>query len=183
MSRKCPVLVPVSLFSDQNQHFPDVDSAQIIAKELPSCPGAPQRRGGGQTRACTYAQKSHISLFFWANGLVWPCSGWSGSVSVLARNTSSPLFQRTGGLPISETHKKNQFASEPEGLQLDWPWITEWDYAGIFVLAIQIQNKDQFWTSHQKNQVFYFFRKVEKWARRDKNDVFSDFSKNPIVFR
>ena len=35
-------------------------------------------------------------------------------------------------------------------LQLDWPWIAEWAYAGIFAVAVQFKNKDQFWISNQK---------------------------------
>ena len=50
-------------------------------------------------------------------------------------------------------------------LQVDWPWIAEWAYAGIFDVAVNFQNQDQFWVSRQKNQVsflFLFFRNVEK---------------------
>ena len=46
-------------------------------------------------------------------------------------------------------------------LQLDWPWIAGWAYAGIFAVAVQIQNQDQFWISRQKPRG-RFFRKVEK---------------------
>ena len=37
-------------------------------------------------------------------------------------------------------------------------------HAGIFAVAVQFQNQDQFWISHQKNQESFslFFRKVEK---------------------
>ena len=41
--------------------------------------------------------------------------------------------------------------------------ISEWAYAGIFAVAVRIQNQDQFWISRQKNQgSFLFFRKVKK---------------------
>ena len=33
-------------------------------------------------------------------------------------------------------------------VQLDWPWIAEWAYAGIFAVAVRFQNKDQFWIPH-----------------------------------
>ena len=42
-------------------------------------------------------------------------------------------------------------------ITLDWPWIAEWAYAGIFGVAVQIQNQDQLWISHQKNQGSFFF--------------------------
>ena len=44
------------------------------------------------------------------------------------------------------------------------PWIAEWAYAGMFAVAVRIQNQDQFWIYHQKNQGCFFnsFRKVEK---------------------
>ena len=32
-------------------------------------------------------------------------------------------------------------------VQLDWPWIAEGAYTGIFAVAVQFQNKDQFWIS------------------------------------
>ena len=42
------------------------------------------------------------------------------------------------------------------GLQLDWPWIAGWAYTGSFAVAVQIQNQDHFWISHQKNQGSFF---------------------------
>ena len=48
-------------------------------------------------------------------------------------------------------------------VQLDWPWIAEWAYAGIFAVAVRFQNQDQFLVSHQKvGTRFLFFRKFEK---------------------
>ena len=52
-------------------------------------------------------------------------------------------------------------------LQLDWPWIAEWAYAGIFAVAVRIQNQEQFWIS----------------PCTTKNDVFGDFSEKPIAFQ
>ena len=67
---------------------------------------------------------------------------------------------------------------------LDWPWIAEWAYAGIFTVAVRIQNQDQFWISHQKIRGrFFIFSKSKKRARTAKNDVFGNFSENSIVFR
>ena len=31
------------------------------------------------------------------------------------------------------------------------PWIAEWAYAGIFAMAVRIQNQDQFWISLEKS--------------------------------
>ena len=45
----------------------------------------------------------------------------------------------------------------PGGVQLDWRWIAEWAYAGIFAVTVWIQNQDQFWVSNKKNQGSYFF--------------------------
>ena len=39
-----------------------------------------------------------------------------------------------------------------KNIQLDWPRIAEWAYAGIFAVAVQVQKQDQFWISHQKKQ-------------------------------
>ena len=47
-------------------------------------------------------------------------------------------------------------------VQLDWPWIAEWAYAGIFAVAARFQNQDQFWISRQRNQGLFFFRFSEK---------------------
>ena len=44
-------------------------------------------------------------------------------------------------------------------LQLDWPQVAEWAYAGIFPVAVQFQNQDQIWISHQKKTGFFFFEK------------------------
>ena len=35
-------------------------------------------------------------------------------------------------------------------LQLDWLAIADWAYASIFAVAVQFQDKDQFWIPHQK---------------------------------
>ena len=50
------------------------------------------------------------------------------------------------------------------GIQLDWPWFAEWAYAGIFAVAVRIQNQDQFGFLIKKSRVAFliFFRKVEK---------------------
>ena len=48
-------------------------------------------------------------------------------------------------------------------IQLDWPWVAEWAYASIFTVAVQIQNQDQFWISHQKIRGrFLIFSKSKK---------------------
>ena len=41
-------------------------------------------------------------------------------------------------------------------VQLDWPWIAEWAYAGIFAVAIRFQNQGQSWISHKKSGVVFF---------------------------
>ena len=48
-------------------------------------------------------------------------------------------------------------------LQLDWSWIVEWAYAGIFAVAVQFQNQDQFLVSRQKikGHFFKFFEKLK----------------------
>ena len=48
-------------------------------------------------------------------------------------------------------------------MQPDWLRIAGRAYAGIFAVTIQLQNQDQFWISHQRNQgsFFSFFRKVK----------------------
>ena len=59
--------------------------------------------------------------------------------------------------------------SQRQQLQLDWPWITEWAYAGIFTVAVRFQNQDQFWISRQKIRgCFLFFRKVKNELVRPK---------------
>ena len=35
-------------------------------------------------------------------------------------------------------------------LHMDWLRIAEWACAGIFAVAVQSHNQDQFWISHQK---------------------------------
>ena len=52
-------------------------------------------------------------------------------------------------------------------------------YAGMFAVAVRIQNQDQFCISHQKirGQFFIFFRKVKKLARTAKNDVLASLAK------
>ena len=49
--------------------------------------------------------------------------------------------------------------------KLDWPWIAEWAYAGIFAVVVRFQNQDQFWISHQKIR----------------GHIFSEKSKNELV--
>ena len=50
-------------------------------------------------------------------------------------------------------------------VQLDWPWITEWAYAGIFTADVRFQNQDEFWVSHEKIRVFFFsFLKSQKMS-------------------
>ena len=53
-------------------------------------------------------------------------------------------------------------------IQLDWPWIAEWAYAGIFAVAVRFQNQDQYWISHQKSGffIFLFFRNVARTAKK-----------------
>ena len=46
-------------------------------------------------------------------------------------------------------------------LQLDWPWIAERAYAGIFAVAVQFQNQDKFWISRQKNQRSFFSKNIK----------------------
>ena len=54
-------------------------------------------------------------------------------------------------------------------IQLDWPCIAEWAYAGIFAVAVQCQNQDQFWISRQTNRgVFYLFIKSKNELVRPK---------------
>ena len=60
-------------------------------------------------------------------------------------------------------------------IQLDWPWIAEWAYAGIFAVAVQFQNQDDFWISHQKNQGSFFsifFSKSWKMSSYGKKTMF-----------
>ena len=52
-------------------------------------------------------------------------------------------------------------------IQLDWPWVAEWAYASIFTVAVQIQNQDQFWISHQKIRGC-FFEKLKNELMRPK---------------
>ena len=49
-------------------------------------------------------------------------------------------------------------------IQLDWPWIAEWAYAGIFAVAFRFQTKTIFGFRIKKirGRSFVFFRKVEK---------------------
>ena len=62
------------------------------------------------------------------------------------------------------------FYTRTVALQLDWPWIAGWTYAGIFAVAVQIQNQDQFWISHPKTQgsFFYFIEKSKNELVRTK---------------
>ena len=55
-------------------------------------------------------------------------------------------------------------------VQLDLPWIAEWAYASIFAVAVQFQNKDQFWISRQKSGVVFliFFEKPKNELVRPK---------------
>ena len=55
-------------------------------------------------------------------------------------------------------------------IQLDWPWIVEWAYTSIFAVSVRIQNQDQFWISHQKNQELFglFFEKSKNELVRPK---------------
>ena len=41
-------------------------------------------------------------------------------------------------------------------IPLDWPWIAEWAYAGIFAVAVQFQNQDKFWISRHQGSFFIF---------------------------
>ena len=69
-------------------------------------------------------------------------------------------------------------------IQLDWPWIAEWTYVGIFAVAVRFQNQNQFWVSHQKNQgsFSFIFSKSQRMSSTAKNGVFGGFSKRLIVF-
>ena len=49
-------------------------------------------------------------------------------------------------------------------IQLDWPWTVEWAYAGIFAVAVRIQNQGQFCISHKKNQGSFLFSKSQKMS-------------------
>ena len=56
-------------------------------------------------------------------------------------------------------------SNDGDDVQLDWPWIAEWAYAGIFAVAVRFQNQDHFWISHQKNQGhFFIFSKSQKMS-------------------
>ena len=49
-------------------------------------------------------------------------------------------------------------------VQLNWPWIVEWAYSGIFAVAVQFQNKDQFLDSSAKIHgacILDFFKKSQ----------------------
>ena len=53
-------------------------------------------------------------------------------------------------------------------------------YAGIFAVAVQFQNQDEFWILRQTSGViFYFtFQTIKKWAHMAKNGVLGNFGKN-----
>ena len=82
----------------------------------------------------------------------------------------------------------NQRKGKPRSIQLDWPSIAGWAYASIFAVAVWFQIRNQFWISQSKLHIcsmffFFFFQKVEKWARTAKHGVFGDFSVYLIVLR
>ena len=49
-------------------------------------------------------------------------------------------------------------------VQLDWPSIADWAYAGIFAVAVRFQNQDQFWIPQPKLHgacILGFFKKSQ----------------------
>ena len=93
---------------------------------------------------------------------VFLCIGGEWS---LVQKATSPVVD-SGGRPLIKRTTTSL-------IQLDWPWIAEWNYAGIFAVAdVQFQDQDQFWVSHQKSGfVFLIFSKSQKWARTAKNEA------------
>ena len=69
-------------------------------------------------------------------------------------------------------------------VQLDWPWIAEWAYAGIFALAIRLQNQDQFWISHKKirGRYYIFFEKSKNEPVRPKMVFLAILAKFRLIF-
>ena len=122
-------------------------------------------------RAPTYVQSTKACRP-WTPSYAKPLVATQQQVAALARSINeAPSSPRTTAPRI----------------QLDWPWIAGWAYAGIFAVAVRIQNQDQFWISHQKirGHFFLFFQKVEnefvwpKWcffAILAKIQSFSDIS-------
>ena len=92
------------------------------------------------------------------------------------------------------SHLQSWQLQNTAGLAMDCSVGLHWHVA----VAVGFQNQDQFCISRRKmRNIFKYFveksknegrflklcRKVEKWARTAKNDVFGSFSKNSIVFR
>ena len=71
-------------------------------------------------------------------------------------------------------------------VHLDWLRVVEQPCAGIFTVAVQYQNQDQFWISHQKNQgSFFIFSKSQKMSSYGQKRCFWRFQRKfdrfPII--
>ena len=86
------------------------------------------------------------------------------------------LFGRSDSLTFVLNNRSN--------VKLDWPWIAEWTYAGIFDVTVRIQNQYQFWVSHQKNRGRFFnlFEKSKNELVRQKTMFLTILAKNRSFF-
>ena len=54
------------------------------------------------------------------------------------------LLKNTDFKNVQNDYELSDLTSvEIKTLQLDWPWIAEWAYAGIFAVAVRFQNQDR----------------------------------------
>ena len=88
--------------------------------------------------------------------------------SVVLRPLLSFFLTNGPQTTLFEVDCRNDLFSLPFGktgsyiLQLDWLRTAEWTYAVIFAAAVQFQNQDNFWISHQNLRGrFYLFEKLK----------------------
>ena len=102
------------------------------------------------TKCCS---KSHFHLF--AASFSLEADGFSQIVEEIKKSRvadhqklsdSQRFFLRRRCVCMIQTQsvRKNALKLAPDWTLCLWPWIAEWAYTGIFAVAIQIQNQDQF---------------------------------------